>query len=259
MSYYALLGVDRKASPDEIKKAYRKLAMQHHPDRNPGDAGAEDRFKNLSEAYCVLMDPEKRACYDLSLDLGGRGGGTFAFTQEEILRDLFTNPSVRAAFTDLFREFEMDGLAADPEFFNRVFFGGKGAWVLGGLVVAGTFSAAVREFRRGMGEAPVPAKKPGFLSRMGKKAVRYLVKNFVLSEVESAGLLDVTRELPLSAEEAFRGKRCVVSVEGPSGREELAVEVPPAARNGLRLRVAGRGKGSGAKRGDLYLVVRISG
>src|SRR5687767_11617092 len=67
--HYKTLGVDRKASQDDIKKAYRKLARQYHPDTNK-DAGAEERFKQISEAYDVLGDPEKRKRYD-------RGGGVF--------------------------------------------------------------------------------------------------------------------------------------------------------------------------------------
>ena len=62
--YYKILGVSRGASADEIKSAYRKLAMQYHPDRNPGDKQAEDRFKEMNEAYQVLSDPQKRARYD---------------------------------------------------------------------------------------------------------------------------------------------------------------------------------------------------
>jgi curved DNA-binding protein len=62
--YYKTLGVDRKASEADIRKAYRKLAMQHHPDRNPGDKQAEENFKELNEAYQVLSDPQKRAHYD---------------------------------------------------------------------------------------------------------------------------------------------------------------------------------------------------
>jgi len=75
--YYAVLGVDRKASQDQIKKAYRKLARQYHPDRNPGDEAAEERFKQISQAYDTLGDPDKRKEYDRgpTVFAGGPGGG----------------------------------------------------------------------------------------------------------------------------------------------------------------------------------------
>ena len=62
--YYEVLGVGRNADADEIKAAYRKAALQHHPDKNPGDAAPEERFKEAAEAYSVLSDPDKRARYD---------------------------------------------------------------------------------------------------------------------------------------------------------------------------------------------------
>lgn len=73
--YYDILGVNRSASPAELKKAYRKLAMEHHPDRNPGDAQAEARFKEAAEAYEVLSSPEKRQRYDRFGHAGVRGNG----------------------------------------------------------------------------------------------------------------------------------------------------------------------------------------
>jgi len=62
--YYVVLSVSREASDDEIKKAYRQAALKHHPDRNPGDKAAEEKFKEASEAYSVLSDPDKRQSYD---------------------------------------------------------------------------------------------------------------------------------------------------------------------------------------------------
>ena len=81
--YYAVLGVSREAGADDLKKAYRKLAMQYHPDRNPGDAAAEARFKEASEAYEILKDAEKRAAYDrfghAAFEGGGAAPGGFEF------------------------------------------------------------------------------------------------------------------------------------------------------------------------------------
>src|SRR5438093_11080790 len=71
---YEILGVARAATDDEIKKAYRKIAFEHHPDRNPGDKAAEQKFKEATEAYEVLRDPEKRSRYDQFGHAGGPGG-----------------------------------------------------------------------------------------------------------------------------------------------------------------------------------------
>jgi molecular chaperone DnaJ len=95
--YYATLGVQREASGEELKKAYRKLAMQYHPDRNPGDKQAEARFKELNEAYDVLKDDQKRAAYDrfghAAFEQGGGGagpfGGGFDFSGAGGLGDIF--------------------------------------------------------------------------------------------------------------------------------------------------------------------------
>ena len=91
--YYEVLGVDRGASADEIKKAYRKAALKFHPDKNPGDKDAEEKFKEAAEAYDVLSNPDKKARYDqfghegMGAGAGGFGGGGFGgggFTMEDI-------------------------------------------------------------------------------------------------------------------------------------------------------------------------------
>src|SRR6202047_5326818 len=96
--FYELLGVQRDAAADDIKKAYRKMAMQCHPDRNPGNKKAEQTFKDLNEAYDVLKDEQKRAAYDrfghAAFEQGGAGGGhgfgsDFASSFSDIFEDLF--------------------------------------------------------------------------------------------------------------------------------------------------------------------------
>ncbi|MGH2642742.1 MAG: molecular chaperone DnaJ [Chitinophagaceae bacterium] len=95
--YYEVLGISRNASQDEIKKAYRKVAMQYHPDRNPGNKEAEEKFKEAAEAYEVLSSPDKRAQYDRFGHAGMRGSGGFGGGGMR-MEDIFTN------FGDIFGE-----------------------------------------------------------------------------------------------------------------------------------------------------------
>ncbi len=108
--YYGVLGVAREASADEIKKAYRKLALKYHPDKNPGDKKAEEKFKEITEAYAVLSDPEKRQQYDQF----GETGFHQRYSQEDIFRDFDVG--------DIFREF---GFGTD-DIFSHLFGGAAG-------------------------------------------------------------------------------------------------------------------------------------
>lgn len=91
MEYYQILGVAKTATADEIKKAYRKLALKYHPDKNPDDKAAEEKFKELSEAYAVLSDPEKRQQYDTF----GSAGFRQRYSQEDIFRNFDLNDILR--------------------------------------------------------------------------------------------------------------------------------------------------------------------
>src|SRR5579862_981745 len=107
--YYEVLGVAKGASQDDIKKAYRKKALQYHPDRNPGDKEAEKKFKEISEAYDVLSDDNKRAMYDrygadaVHAQAGaGRGGGASYASMDEALRTFMGAFGGESVFEQLF-------------------------------------------------------------------------------------------------------------------------------------------------------------
>ena len=108
--YYEVLGVERNAPEEEIKKAYKKLAFQHHPDRNPGDKQAEEKFKELAEAYEVLRDPEKRHRYDQFGHAGARAGGQYAdfnfsgFDLSDALRTFMRDFGGLGGFEEIFGE-----------------------------------------------------------------------------------------------------------------------------------------------------------
>lgn len=112
--YYKILGISKTASQEEIKKAYRKLAMKYHPDHNGGDQAAEARFKDISEAYAVLSDPEKRRQYDA---FGAEGFGN-RYSQEDIFRNF--------DFGDIFKEFGFAGGGGRGDSVFSHLFGGAG-------------------------------------------------------------------------------------------------------------------------------------
>jgi curved DNA-binding protein len=109
--YYQILGLDRNALEDEIKKAYRKLALQYHPDHHPGDSESEEKFKEIGEAYAVLSDPEKRKEYDFS--------GHVRFKRMYSSEDIFRN----YGFDQILKEF---GFAFGSQSFSGFFCGRRG-------------------------------------------------------------------------------------------------------------------------------------
>ena len=117
--YYKILGVSKSASAEEIKKAYRKLALKYHPDHNKGNNSAEAMFKDINEAYAVLRDPEKKKQYDMF----GAEGFQNRFTQEDIFKGFDLG--------SIFREFGFGGGGRGQNPFNQMY-GGTGGFSQGG-------------------------------------------------------------------------------------------------------------------------------
>jgi curved DNA-binding protein len=267
--YYELLEVDRDATEEQIRKSYRKLALKYHPDRNPGDPKAEENFKEIAEAYGVLIDPAKRSEYDRWLRTGAQeqaAGGRFRYSQEEIFQDLFKDPRFTHVFQDLFREFEKAGFRFDQSFFDQVFFGGRGVF-FGGVFLWGPFG--FRRMKMGRPQERTKVERPdtpqlqpfGFLKRLGKKLGNFLLgsqKALPASrQSRTLGPLDLTYNLTIPAVEAERGTWLTIAVDRGQGLEKLKVKIPPGTRSGSRLRLRGKGKRKGSGGGDLYLTVNL--
>lgn len=262
--YYDILGVTPESDDDQIRRQYRKLAMQYHPDRNPDDSEAEDKFKNVAEAYGVLTDPVKRSQYDRARAVGGNwqdsgDQGGFSYSQEDILKDLFQDPRFQAMFQGLLREFQRNGFRSSSRFVRSSFFGGKGLFI-GGLFMFGSMAgpALLRSLSKS------PEEKKSLLKGVGNKLGSLLggsgnlgasVKTArpAMQEQNRSEGNDITYEMRLSASELAEGKTVQVVSEGPDGQEMLKVKIPSGSRAGSRLRLRGKGKNGEAGRGDLYL------
>jgi curved DNA-binding protein len=222
--YYDILGVDRNADQGEIKKAFRRKARKLHPDVNPNDPQAEERFKEINEAYEVLSDPEKRSKYDqLGAEwsryqqTGGRPSG-FDWGQWATAGAPGGGERVNVRY-------------GSPEDLQDMFGGGS------------PFSDFFSQIFGGMGQGGRPGG-PG-----APRGYEYHAR-------PQRGQ-DYEHEIEISLTEAYHGTSRIVQKEG--GRR-LEVNIPPGARTGTRVRVAGEGGGGagGGPAGDIYLRVRVA-
>jgi len=249
--YYEVLGVSRDASDQELKSAYRKMAREHHPDLNPGDHAAEERFKQASEAYQVLSDPDKRAAYDRFGHAGvsgaGQGfGGPFG-----------AGVDIGDLFGDLFGEmFSMGGSQRRPTRQQR------GDDLRFNLTV--DFEAAIfgveTEVKIRRLEPCDACKATGSASRrgpttcghcQGRGQVRFQQGFFSVARTCSA--CGGTGQVIGDPCPTCRGETRV------SKENKLHVKVPPGVETGTRIRYAGEGDAgrAGAPKGDLYVVLSI--
>ncbi len=274
--YYKILGVPKNAADLEIKKAFRKLAMERHPDHNRDDPEAGEKFKEITEAYGVLMDPVKRREYDAfrSDRFAGRPGASsqFNYSQQDIFENMFRQAFGRDIFEDLNKEFSRSGYRAGNSFFETLLFGGM-AGNLGRL----------------LGMIPGPIGKLGY----GLRVLQALGSSlFALNQMRKAGLagqartdetqpapsvldslkglfgqggspvgegqdLNIHMQISIPPEEARLGTKKKISYKTNDGIEELAIHIPPGILSGGKPRWQEIGLQKNGPRGDLILSVKV--
>jgi molecular chaperone DnaJ len=247
---YKTLGVDRKASDEEIKKAYRKLARQYHPDRNAGDKSAEERFKEVQEAYSILSDAEKRKAYDSGGGIFGGGAGGFdpsAFRQGfgglgDIFSDLFSGGGAgrgRAPGPERGRDLETEVHVS----FDQAMEGAQ-------VPVSVPLSAPCPTCR---GTGAKPGTSPTICPRCQGRGL----------EAESQGLFSISQPCRQCGGTGTEIKDPCPTCQG-SGRtrqvKRYRVNIPAGVRDGSRVRLAGKGEAGprSGPPGDLYVVTRVS-
>ncbi|MCC7547689.1 MAG: molecular chaperone DnaJ [Burkholderiales bacterium] len=241
--YYEVLGVNRDVSEDEIKKAYRKLAMQHHPDRNPDNVKAEENFKEAKEAYEVLSDAEKRAAYDrfghqaMEGMAGGAGGAGFGDAFGDIFSEIFGGGRARS---NVYRgadlrynlEISLEEAARGTETKIRI----------------PTLEACEPCNGTGAKAGTEPSTCP---TCQGQGQVRIQQGFFSLQQTcpRCAGTRKVVRDPCTACSGTGRVKK----------QKTLSVKIPAGVDEGDRIRLTGEGEAgvNGGPPGDLYVVVRL--
>ena len=247
--YYEVLGVGRDASAEEIKKAYRKLAVRFHPDRNPDDKSAEEQFKQASEAYSILGDPEKRTRYD-RFGHAGVGGAAQGVNSE-----IFTD------FQDIFRGSVFD-------LFGEMFGGGTGRGPARGRDIQYELSIAFSEPRQDSrkrilvsrsepcdgcrGTGVEPGKKPLLCGRCGGRGQETFSRGFMVMSRTCSGCGGAGKIVRDPCQE------CAGNGTTPRERE-ISVRLPAGIADGNQLRVTGEGEPGirGGPPGDLYVRIHV--
>jgi len=250
--YYEVLGVSREAGDQELKSAYRKLALRYHPDRNPGDHGAEEKFKEASEAYQVLCDADKRAVYDryghagLSGQGSGFGGGPFAGGVDigDIFGDLFGEMfNVGGSSQRGSRQKRGDDLRFDLTVdFEDAVFGSETEVRVRRLETCATCQ----------GRGSASGRGPTVCSQcQGRGQLRYQQGFF--SVARTCGACGGAGSVIGDPCQTCRGETRVTS------ELKLNVKVPPGVEDGTRIRYSGEGDAgrAGGPKGDLYIVLAV--
>ncbi len=217
--YYQILGVPRNASDEEVKKAYRKLAMQYHPDRNPKrEKWANEKFKEINEAYGVLGEPQKRRQYDQFGTVGNVG-------------DIFGSPFTRTTFEDMMKDFGGAGLGFD--FLDNIF---------GDFLRDTGSSFSFKNFTRPGGVR--------FEAWPGEK----INLDEIFAQTQKAHPQNIHYELKISPKEASQGTIKLLRRKG----KRLEVKIPPRVKTGGVVRLSNARQITDGQPGDILIRIRIS-
>ena len=257
--YYELLGVAKSATEDELKKAYRKKAVQYHPDKNPGNKESEEMFKKVSEAYEALKDPEKRAAYDRYGHAAFQGPSAGARNAAGGFHDPF----------DIFREvFGQGGGGGGGGIFDEMFGGGSRDGSRDGSDLRYDLEITLEDAARGL-EKEISFRKlmscehcHGSGAEPGSKRVTCPTCRGAGQVRRSGGIIVFTQTCPTCGGAGVKIEKPCSACHG-EGRvaknTKLNVKIPPGVDSGSRLRSAGNGEAAaaGGTPGDLYIVISV--
>ncbi len=241
--YYEILEINTEASAKGIKEAYRKLAFQYHPDKNPGDTTAVERMKGINEAYAVLSDPVKRQQYDNLRQTYGNSAHD-RFREGHTENDIFKDSDINQIFEEFSRMF---GFRNFEDIFREAYGPGYRTFEFRqGNVFGRGFVFTGRTGREPLSEHPRP--RVGLGSRILGKLAGYAFKKITGIDAESqADRYDV---LKITPEQAKRGGK--VPYTDKKDARELLISVPPGITQGKIIRLRGLGPGY------LYLKIEIT-
>ena len=252
--YYEILGVQKNASVDEIKRAYRTLALKYHPDRVPADQKkeAEEKFKEISEAYAVLSDAQKRSVYDQY----GHAGFDQRYSTEEIFRG--------ADFSSIFEDLGFGGSIFEDLFGGfGVFGGGSARRGRRGADLELELQLSFEEAARGIAKTvTVPRRElcPECRGEGGERANCSTCQGAGQIR-QSAGFMVIARTCPRCGGQGSTVKKACPKCRGEGrlvAERKLEVKVPAGVESGMRLRLAGEGEAGTRGRGDLYVHLTVS-